>query len=128
MTRKWARGTPTRLTTTYAYNDAGDLWTTAYNDGVTPGVTNLYDRRGRLNSIAFNGTITSNIFHFGGSVLVETNIGGTLDGIAITNAFDSYCMGSGHEPSSSNLMFEDARVSGGEPDCNYCDKLTSLAQ
>jgi hypothetical protein len=38
------------VTTTYAYNTGGDLWTVSYSDG-TPGLTNNYDRRGRLASV-----------------------------------------------------------------------------
>lgn len=41
--REWARG----VTTTYSYNDAGDLETVTYSDG-TPSVIRKYDEFGRL--------------------------------------------------------------------------------
>ena len=56
-TRAWARGNP-RLTTTYAYNNAGDLETVTYNDG-TPTVSHTYDRRGRQSTITRNGITTT---------------------------------------------------------------------
>ncbi len=42
---------------TYAYNTLGDLYTAAYNGGTpaTPGISYLYDRRGRLRTVDRNG-------------------------------------------------------------------------
>ncbi len=54
-TRAWRRSIPssstTRATTTYTYNEAGDLSKIEYNDGITPTVGFDYDRRGRTNRI-----------------------------------------------------------------------------
>ncbi len=48
---------------TYAYNDAGDLYTVTYNDGTTPGVTYTYDRRGRQKTVVCNGITTTLTFN-----------------------------------------------------------------
>lgn len=42
-TRTWAR----EITTSYAYNPAGDLAAVNYDDNQTPGTTHTYDRRSR---------------------------------------------------------------------------------
>jgi RHS repeat-associated protein len=83
--RTWARGT----TTTYLYNTAGDLGTNVYSDG-TPGVTNAYDRLGRKSSVVSGATTTSFVYDLANDVLSETNSGGTLTGLMVTNQFDSY--------------------------------------
>lgn len=88
-TRAWARGSP-RVTTTSFYNAAGDLEKIHYNDSITFGVTNYFDRRGRIQSVYHAGMLSSNIYHFGGGLLVQTNIGGILDTISVTNAYDGY--------------------------------------
>ena len=48
-----------RLTTTYSFNDAGEMSGVAYNDGTTPGVTYSYDRRGRAVQIVRNSITTA---------------------------------------------------------------------
>ncbi len=85
QTRTWARGT----NTTYVYNNAGDLNTISYNDG-TPGVTQTYDRRGRLKSIDYAGVTTSRVLDDPGNLISESYAGGLLNGVSVTNGYDQY--------------------------------------
>ncbi len=78
-TRAWARG----ITTTYAYNNAGELRTTVYSDG-TPGVTNTYDRRGRLTGAVYGTNNAAMVYGDAGELLSET-----INGIMITNIYDA---------------------------------------
>jgi RHS repeat-associated protein len=83
--RTWARGT----ITTNTYNPAGDLWTVSYNDGATPGITNGYDRLGRLNAITNGATVTTRTYDLAGDLSSESYLGGILNGLTVTNQFDS---------------------------------------
>ena len=88
--RTWARtvsGSP--LTTTYSYNNAGDLSGVDYSDS-TADVTYGYDRRGRQNSITqAGGTATTLIHDDAGNLLSESYAGGPLNGLTVTNHYDS---------------------------------------
>src|SRR5258708_2401113 len=84
--RLWARGT----NTAYAYNGAGDLATVIYNDGATPGVTNGYDRLGRINVVSNGATVCTLAYNDAGKLTNETYTGGTLDGYSITNGYDAF--------------------------------------
>jgi RHS repeat-associated protein len=88
LTRTWSRGSP-KITVTYGYTAAGDLAAISYNDGVTSGVTNTYDRRGRLATVLENSITTTLTLNDASETLVETNSGGVLSGLSITNAYDS---------------------------------------
>jgi RHS repeat-associated protein len=81
--RLWARGT----STTNINNAAGDVASVVYNDG-TPWRTNGYDRRGRLTAITNGPTVTTLTLNDAGELLQETNAGGILGGLAVTNGFD----------------------------------------
>ncbi len=84
LSRTWARG----VTTTYGYSEAGDLDSMTYSDS-TPAVTTIYDRRGRKKTVV-QGTITNEFnYHDSGRLLSETSIGGPLDGITVTNTYDT---------------------------------------
>ncbi len=85
QTRSWARGT----NTTYAYNNAGDLSTVTYSDG-SPGVTQTYDRRGRVKSIDYAGVTTSRVLDDAGNLISESYSGGLLNGLSVTNGYDQY--------------------------------------
>src|SRR4029077_9036740 len=85
-TRIWARG----ITTTYDYNHAGDLAIVSYSDGATGNVTNSYNRRGLPSAIVCNGMTNTLTYNDAGGLLGEAFSGGTLNGLAVTNAFDSY--------------------------------------
>ena len=82
--RLWVRGT----TTSYTYDGAGGLSTTTYNDGVTPGITNGYDRLGRLTTISNGPTFCTLTYNDAGKLLSESYAGGALDAYSITNGYD----------------------------------------
>ncbi len=89
LTRLWARG----ITTTYGYNNAGDLQSVTYaNDPQnTPGLTYGYDRRGRQTTNALGGTVvTTRAYDDAGDLLSESYSGGPLDGLSVTNGYDQY--------------------------------------
>lgn len=83
--RTWARG----ITTTYTYGTGGDLTNVVYSDGVTPGVTNTYDRLGRESSVAWNGITDTMSYNLANQSLGESFSGGSLAGLAITNGYDA---------------------------------------
>ena len=82
-TRLWARG----ITTTYSYNNAGDLSAIGYSDS-TPAVGYSFDRRGRQTTITNGTTICSHALDDAGILLSESYSGGPLDGLTITNSLD----------------------------------------
>jgi RHS repeat-associated protein len=84
--RTWMRG----ITTSYAYDTTGSLTNIAYNDGVTPGVTNSYDRLGRLNSVFDNGMTDALTYNLANELLSESYSGGGLNGLSVTNIYDQY--------------------------------------
>ena len=83
--RIWARG----ITTWYANNAAGDLWTIVYSDGTTPNVTNTYDRRGRLTQQSTSAYQLNSIYNDANQLLSESYTGGPLGGLAVTNVYDT---------------------------------------
>jgi RHS repeat-associated protein len=83
--RTWARGT----NTAYTYNAAGDLATVIYNDGITAGITNGYDRLGRQTIVSNGPTVCTLTYNSRNQVLTESYTGGPLDGISVTNGYDS---------------------------------------
>jgi hypothetical protein len=85
LTRLWARGT----NTTYAYTGAGDLATTIYNDGLTAGITNGFDRLGRLTTISNGPSVCTLTYNDANLPLSESYSGGPLDSYSITNGYDS---------------------------------------
>ena len=84
-TRLWAR----TVTTTNAYNSAGDLSAVTYSD-TTPAVGYGYDRRGRQTTVTLPATTTSRTFDDAGNLLSEAYSGGLLGGLSVTNGFDQY--------------------------------------
>ena len=84
QTRAWARG----ITTTYTYNNAGDAETVIYSDG-TAGVTNAYDRLGRLATVTSGTTVCSYARNDAGLLLGETYSGGPLGGLSVSNVYDA---------------------------------------
>jgi RHS repeat-associated protein len=82
--RGWARGT----NTTYSYNTAGSLSGVSYSDS-TPGVTYTYDRMGRKSSVLCNSTTTSYSYDFANDLLSESYSGGILNGLSMTNGYDT---------------------------------------
>jgi RHS repeat-associated protein len=78
--RTWARG----VTTTYGYNNAGDLESVTYSDG-TIGLTNSYDRVGRLIAVVQGTNTTSMLYGTAGELLSET-----CNSFTATNIYDSF--------------------------------------
>jgi RHS repeat-associated protein len=83
--RTWARG----ITTSYAYDTAGSLTNISYSD-TTPGVTNSYDRLGRLTAAACNGMTDTLTYNLANELLGESFAGGPLAGLAVTNGYDQF--------------------------------------
>jgi RHS repeat-associated protein len=90
-TRTWERG----ITTTYGYDNAGDLETIDYSDG-TPDVTYGRNRLGQIASItdgAGNRTLTTSE---DGRPLTESYTSGTFIGVSTTYGYDSLKRRSAH--------------------------------
>jgi RHS repeat-associated protein len=89
-TRTWARtvgGNP--LVTTYSYNHAGDLSGVDYSDA-TPDVTYGYDRRGRQITITQSESTAATLkYDIVGNLLSESYSDGPLNGLTVTNRYDS---------------------------------------
>jgi RHS repeat-associated protein len=85
QTRVWARG----ITTTYGYNAAGDLTAMSYSD-TTPGLTNGFDRLGRKTSVTNGVTVCTFLLDDADDLLSETYSGGPLNGLTVTNLYDSF--------------------------------------
>jgi len=82
--RLWARG----ILTTYSYDAAGTLNETAYSDS-TPGLAFGFDRLGRQVSVTNGATVCSRIYNDVGDVLIESYTAGPLNGLSVTNGYDS---------------------------------------
>ena len=78
-TRTWARG----ITATYTTNQFGETARISYSDGAS-GVTNAFDRLGRLAAVTNAPNTLLRSYHPSGALLTET-----LNGITVTNTLDS---------------------------------------
>ncbi len=85
QTRTWARG----ITTTYTYDIGGDLQTVVYSDNTTPNATYTYDRLGRESTITWNGITDTMTYNLANQLLGELYSGGILNGLSVTNGYDS---------------------------------------
>ena len=85
-TRVWARG----ITTTYSYGTGGDLTNVSYSDGVTPSVGYAYDRLDRQNSITWTNITDALTYNLANQLQIESFSGGILNGLSVTNGYDSY--------------------------------------
>ncbi len=78
--------------TTYSYNEAGELATVDYSDSETPDLNYTYDRLGRPKQVThtLNGESWSANFVYGtrGELVSQTWSGGLFDGLAVSNRFD----------------------------------------
>jgi hypothetical protein len=88
-TRQWARGA-TRIQCTYGYDNLGLPISISYNDGVTATTSYAYDRRNRQKTVSQGSTTTSKFFNDAGLLMGESYSGGTINGYALTNNYDSY--------------------------------------
>ena len=85
LTRQWARG----ITTSYSYTPASDLKGVNYSD-TTADVTYTHDRLGRPTTITQGGQPTvSFIRDLRGNVLSERYTAGILNGLTVSNRYDS---------------------------------------
>jgi hypothetical protein len=84
-TRAWARKTASGapVTSTNNYNNAGELWAVNYNDGLTPGLTNSFDRLGRLASVSRGGVTTTYAYN-----LAEKGVGSPLCHLCLRVPFE----------------------------------------
>ena len=82
--RSWARGTNCQ----YSYTCAGELLSMVCNDG-SPGITNTYDRLGRVVVIQNGDSVINRAYDDVGHILTETYAGGLLSGLGITNRYDT---------------------------------------
>jgi RHS repeat-associated protein len=82
--RTWARG----ILTLYAYNNAGELSGVSYSDH-TAAVTYGCDRLGRQTTVSQGQAVTVRAYNIAGQLLSESYTGGPLDGLSVTNGYDS---------------------------------------
>ena len=82
-TRTWARAT----STTYTPNAAGDIATITYGDS-TPGVANITTGWDGCTGFC-NGITTTLAYDSANDPLGESYSGGVLDGLSVTNVYDS---------------------------------------
>jgi hypothetical protein len=68
---------------------AGDLTNILYSDSITPGVTNSYDRIGRLKSVVCNGMTDTLSHNLANELVSESFSGDPLDNLSVTNGFDA---------------------------------------
>ena len=87
QTRVWKRG----VTTTYAYNNAGDLQSVTYTGGSvsTPSTSYTYDRRGRRKTAVRNSITTTWTYNDADQPLTESNSGGTMSSLAMNWSYDN---------------------------------------
>lgn len=84
-TRLWVRG----ITTTYGYDNGGELSGITYSDA-TPAVAYIRDRQNRITNVtdaAGNHVLTYGLADQPGS---DTITGGLLDGVAVINGYDAF--------------------------------------
>ena len=91
LTRQWARTVSgNRLTTTYAYNLAGEMSGITYNDSVTPATTYGIDRRGRQTKVTRNSIVTTLTYNTASQLTGESYSGGTLAGLSVVPGYDAF--------------------------------------
>ena len=83
-TRNWVRG----VTSTYNWDAVGSLINTIYSDS-TPGVTNVYDRLGRISAVSSGGMTETLTYNLANELLSESFSGGVLNGLVVTNGYDA---------------------------------------
>ncbi|MGB0581440.1 MAG: RHS repeat-associated core domain-containing protein, partial [Limisphaerales bacterium] len=83
-TRTWVRGTAA----TYLYNSAGQLASVDYSDA-TPDIGYTYNRRGQQDQITQGAITTARTYTPAGKLETESYTGGPLNGLTVTNSFDS---------------------------------------
>ncbi len=82
--RTWARG----ITTTYTPNGAGEVAGVTYSDS-TPAVASTFDRLGHRISVSSALSAVNFSYNDAGQVLAESWSGGVLNGLVVSNSYDS---------------------------------------
>lgn len=70
----------------------------------TPSVTNTYDRRGRISTVARNGITKTFVYFDANRLLTETNSGGTLNSWWFTNSYDDFVRRSGLQVNTGSVV------------------------
>ena len=90
QTRTWARTNgASRLSTTYSYNNFGDLSGIDYSDS-TADLTYAYNRRGQQETITQSGNAWKLLYTTDGQLLSEAGTAGILNALRVTNRFDPF--------------------------------------
>jgi hypothetical protein len=83
------------LSTSYAYNSAGQVQSVAYSDGLTPNVVMTYRRSGEVHTVTHAGSTYTYDYGLPGEMEQTSITGGVLDGVVIDPAYDAL-----HPPSA----------------------------
>ena len=83
-TQSQARG----VVSTFTRNNAGQLYRDSFSDS-TSALNIGYDRRGRRNSVTYNGTTNAFNLSDAGLLQNEDYTGGALNGFSVTNSYDN---------------------------------------
>lgn len=100
-TRAWARGNP-RATTSYAYDNAGELSGLTYQNTTGPNVSLSRDRQGRVTKITQGTNVVNRAFNDAGQLLSEINASGPLNGVGTTYTYDALLRRATMTATSSN--------------------------
>jgi RHS repeat-associated protein len=82
--RTWARG----VGTTNSYNHLGELSEINYTDN-TPDVTYGYNRLGQILTVTHDSSVCTYVYNDVGLLLSDSTTGGVLNGLSVTNGYDS---------------------------------------
>jgi RHS repeat-associated protein len=81
---------PNGATTTYVYNNAGELWKVDYSDTTAnPDITYTYTSRGQLKTIVDQTGTQVNDYYTHGLPHTQTHTGGPIDGIVVEYNYDA---------------------------------------
>jgi len=95
-TRTWARG----VTTTYGYNNAGEMNSANYSDS-TPDVTYAHDNRGRLTNVVQGAISAALLLDDEGRLITETR-----DGAFVSSAYNAQFGYRDQLSTSHGLLYE----------------------
>jgi RHS repeat-associated protein len=100
LTRTWARG----VSTTYGYNNAGQLASVNYSDD-TPDVAMKFDRRGRIIEVVDGVGTRTLVYANDNSLLTEDFAAGPLDEISQHSGYDAFGRRTSFELRKNNTAF-----------------------
>jgi RHS repeat-associated protein len=121
-TRTWARshvwGSPIVTTYTYGFDDSqttnqhADLVEINYNDGITPGSTNIYDRLGRPTTLIFGTNTLTRTYTSTGGLDAEAYTSGTMSGLKTVYTYDGALRRLTVTPQNGTTVLGSARTYG----------------